>query len=61
MKELWKIYHHEIPGFLLEFMNTKEMLRLKDIGMNCGCEYTSFPVFQKCQRYSRFDHSVGVA
>ena len=61
MKELWIIYHENIPQFLLELMETKAMQRLKNIGMNCGCEYTSFPVFQKCQPYSRFDHSVGVA
>lgn len=36
------------------------MQRLKDIGMNCGCEYTSFPLFNSIERYSRFDHSVGV-
>jgi len=30
--------------------------------MNCGCEYTSFPLFQQLREpYSRFDHSVGVA
>ncbi|MCR4965337.1 MAG: hypothetical protein K6A41_06735 [Bacteroidales bacterium] len=27
--------------------------------MNCGCEYTSFPLFQNLESYSRFDHSVG--
>lgn len=61
MQELWKVYHYEIPHFLLEFMQTKEMQRLKDIGMNCGCEYTNLKTFKKCQSYSRFDHSVGVA
>lgn len=61
MQELWKIYHHEIPEFLLEFIEIEEMQRLKDIGMNCGVEYTSFPLFQNCRYYSRYDHSVGVA
>lgn len=61
MQELWKIYHHEIPEFLLDFMNTDVLQRLKDIGMNCGVEYTSFPLFQNCRYYSRYDHSVGVA
>lgn len=60
MQELWKVYHYEIPHFLLEFMQTKEMQRLKDVGMNCGCEYTNLKTFRKCQSYSRFDHSVGV-
>lgn len=61
MQDLWLIYHDEIPSFLLEFMKIEEMQRLKDVGMNCGVEYTHFPLFQNCRYYSRFDHSVGVA
>ena len=50
------------PGFLLEAAETPEMRRLQSIGMNCGCEYTAFPLFQRLREpYSRFDHSVGVA
>jgi len=37
------------------------MQRLRDVGMNCGCEYTAFPRFRALGSYSRFDHSVGVA
>ena len=37
------------------------MLRLDDIGMNCGCEYTSFPLFARLEKYSRYRHSIGVA
>ena len=29
--------------------------------MNCGCEYTDFPLYRHTKPYSRFDHSVGVA
>jgi len=29
--------------------------------MNCGCEYTAFPLFSGIAPYSRFDHSMGVA
>ena len=61
MRDLWKVYHYEIPDFLLEFMQTDPMQRLKDVGMNCRCEYTQFDVFKKCRSYSRYDHSVGVA
>ena len=59
--DLLSIYHHEIPEFLLEFANTKPMLRLQDVGMHCGCEYTSFPIFRNLNKYSRYEHSVGVA
>ena len=58
---LWEIYHGEIPGFLREAAETEVMQRLKHVGMNCGCEYTSFPLFQGCGPYSRFDHSMGTA
>ena len=58
---LWEIYHGEIPGFLREVAETEVMQRLKHVGMNCGCEYTSFPLFQGCGPYSRFDHSMGTA
>ena len=61
MQELWAIYHDEIPRFLAEFSETPPMQRLKSVGMNCGCEYTSFPRFSGIRPYSRFDHSVGVA
>ncbi|MDD6467107.1 MAG: HD domain-containing protein [Erysipelotrichaceae bacterium] len=61
MKQLWNIYHYEIPAFIQEFANTSTMQRLQEVGMNCGCEYTSFPLFKNIAPYSRYDHSIGVA
>lgn len=58
--ELYPVYHHEIPIFLLELARTSSMRRLIDVGMNCGCEYTSFPLFQICRPSSRHEHSLGV-
>ena len=59
---LWDIYCPAIPGFIAEAMNVPEMRRLQNVGMNCGCEYTSFPLFQTlAEPYYRHDHSVGVA
>lgn len=57
--DLRKIYHNDIPSFLLEAAQTPAMQRLRDVGMNCGCEYTSFPQFACWQTYSRYDHSFG--
>ena len=57
---LWDIYHPEIPGFLREMADAEEMRRLEDVGMNCGCEYTSYPIYQGLGGHSRYDHSVGV-
>jgi len=58
---LHHIYNNEIPEFIQEIAQTPAMLRLDDIGMNCGCEYTSFPMFAGLEKYSRYYHSIGVA
>ena len=60
MTENWSLYHPEIPEFLRRLAETPPMARLRQVGMNCGCEYTSFPRFAGWAPYSRFDHSVGV-
>ncbi len=59
--EHYRIYHGEIPAFLAACAETPCLQRLRRVGMNCGCEYTSFPRFQGLRPYSRFDHSVGAA
>ena len=51
----------ELPLFLAELAATPPVQRLKQVGMNCGCEYTQFPLFAECPPYSRYDHSLGVA
>ena len=58
---LFSIYHENIPPFLQEAAAVPPMQRLKGVGMNCGCEYTSFPGFSTWQSYTRFDHSLGAA
>lgn len=60
IESLLDIYSEEIPAFLYEIADSPQMQRLKGIGMNCGCEYTSFPLFRNLEPYSRFTHSVGV-
>ncbi len=59
--DLFIPYLTQIPDYLKNAAAAPEMLRLRDVGMNCGCEYTSFPRFQRLAPYSRFDHSLGVA
>ena len=60
MRELWPVYHPDVPGFLQALAETPELRRLKEVGMNCGCEYTAFPRFRRLRPYSRFGHSMGV-
>lgn len=55
------VYHGEIPAFLAACAQTPPVQRLKDIGMNCGCEYTALPRFCGLPPYSRYNHSIGVA
>ena len=57
----YHIYSDNIPSVISLCAETPAMQRLKSIGMNCGCEYTSFPRFQNLKPYSRFEHSLGVA
>lgn len=59
--EHYHLYHHTVPSFLQGFVQAPAVQRLKRIGMNCGCEYTSFPLFRRLESYSRYDHSFGVA
>ena len=61
VRALWPIYHREIPIFLREFAAAPSVERLREVGMNCGCEYTQFPQCAKIGSYSRFDHSMGTA
>lgn len=55
------IYHDPVPPFLQRCAKTPPMQRLRQVGMNCGCEYTSFPRFAEIGSYSRYEHSLGVA
>ncbi|MBO7647498.1 MAG: hypothetical protein J6S56_05315 [Bacteroidales bacterium] len=56
---LWKIYNPDIPPFIQLLAAAPAMARLQHVGMNCGCEYTSFPMFEGLDCSSRYDHSVG--
>ena len=57
----YRLYHESIPPFLEACAAAPCVQRLKGVGMNCGCEYTSFPRFAKLMPYSRYDHSLGAA
>ncbi len=58
---LLAVYGGNLPDVLLAAAETPCMQRLKHIGMNCGCEYTSFPRFRQGKAYNRYLHSLGVA
>lgn len=56
-----RAYHRDTPELLERLCKTPQMQRLRQVGMNCGCEYTSFKRFRGLGEYSRFDHSLGTA
>ena len=58
---LHQVYYSSVPDFIIELTQTKEMQRLKGIGMDCGCDYTSFPQYAGIKPANRYDHSIGVA
>ena len=59
---IWDLYCTPFPDIIYEGQRGDEMERLHHVGMNCGCEYTSFPLFQSLhEHYTRHDHSVGTA
>ncbi len=61
MMDYHSIYNAETPDFLLRLCAAPSLLRLRDVGMNCGCEYMSFPLFSSIARYTRFEHCLGAA
>lgn len=56
-----QLYKKEIPVYLLPFCKSEEMQRLKRIDMNCGMNFTSFPLFRTISPYTRYEHSLGTA
>ena len=61
MNKLKNIYCKDNISFIKPFLKSSSITRLKDIGMHCGLEYTSFPFYSKLKKYSRYTHSLNVA
>lgn len=59
VKEYFKILSPKFPEWLIEYIQTPEMQRIKGTSMSCGTDYTK--VFNNKYWYSNLEHSVGVA
>ena len=59
IKEYFKILSDEIPDFLNEYINTKEMQKQSGISVSCCTYYTK--LFDKMIWYSSLDHSIAVS
>ena len=59
---LYPVYVSSFPPWLRPWTAIPAMQRLKEIGMNCGLEYTRYPIYRHLTKpYSRYEHSVGTA
>ena len=54
-----RILSKDIPDFLFDYANVKEMQRLKGISMVSACEHTKLIPFKFF--HTRYEHSLGVA
>lgn len=61
INELHNIYAKDVPQFVKEIIEIKEMQRLKSVGQNCGRDYISEDIQSFEYNYSRLHHSIGVA
>ena len=59
IKELHKIYNRDISDLIINLSNVPELQRISAISKNKGVELSKFNVFP--YKYSRLDHSFGVA
>lgn len=57
--ELHNVYNGKTSELIKKMLEVPELLRLSGISQSCGTELSKFGIFQ--YKYSRLDHSVGVA
>ena len=56
--DYYKLLSPEIPEFILEYANTKEMLKQQYISVSCGTIYSKL---YNIERFSSLEHSIGVS
>ena len=53
--------YKNMPEFLIKYLTTPSLLRLKRIGYFCGMDYASKDIYNFKEYISRYDHSLAVA
>lgn len=53
--------YYNLPEFLIKYLNSPSLLRLKNIGYFCGMDYASKDIYNFREFISRYDHSVTVS
>lgn len=59
IKEYFNILEPDFPEWLIEYINTKELLKQQYISITCGTIYSN--LFESKLFYSSLDHSIAVA
>ena len=58
---LKQLDYKNIPFFLIKYLNTPSLIRLKYVGYFCGMDYASKDIYNFREYISRYDHSLTVA
>ncbi len=58
---LEKLSYPYLPEFLIKYLNTPSLKRLKHIGYFCGMDYASKDIYDFQEYITRYDHSLTVA
>lgn len=58
---LRKLNYNEIPEFLVKYLESPSLIRLKKISYLCGMEYSSKEIYNIEKFISRYDHSLTVS
>lgn len=57
-KYLYELGNLQMPEFLIKYLQTPTLLRLKNIGYFCGMDYASKNIYDFSEYISRYDHSI---
>lgn len=58
---LEQLNYKELPNFLIKYLQTPSLLRLKKVGYFCGMDYASKDIYDFSEYISRYDHSLTVS
>lgn len=58
---LYLLGYANMPDFLIKYLDTPSLIRLKKIGYFCGMDYASKDIYNFCTYISRYMHSLTTA
>ena len=56
-----KLKYNEMPDFLVKYLDSPCLIRLKKVSYLCGMEYSSKDIYNIEEFISRYDHSLAVS